>query len=85
MRKTALFFLILLLLSSTPIGIDASNGYGEDSPSLGQLVDDYENANNVSVAYQVINNVSLDCMELNYSSLVPDIWEDFEAGNLMLG
>lgn len=74
--RTKLFFLILtLLMGSIQFNVSAAP-YGEDSPSLGQLVDDYENEDNVSSAYNVWNNVTLDSMELNYTS---GITEDFTS------
>lgn len=65
--KSKVFFLIILLSSPIIQGVNASD-YGEDSESLGQFVDDYGNSNYVSSSYQVINNLTLECMELNYSA-----------------
>ena len=70
LRKTAIFFLILLLLGSTPIRARASNGYGEDSPSLGQFTDDYLNETYVSDKENIVRNASLNAMELNSSDYI---------------
>lgn len=74
--RAKLFFLILtLILSSVRFNVFAAP-YGEDSLSLGQLVDDYENENNVSSADNVWNNVTLDSMELNFTG---GVVEDFTS------
>jgi hypothetical protein len=50
--------------------------YGEDSPALGQFVDDYTDTNNISVAVDVVRNSTIDAIELNVSALTPD-YENF--------
>ena len=60
------FILILSLFPALPFVESA--GYGEENENLGQFTDDFENADNVSVAVNVINNQTLDCMELNYTT-----------------
>jgi hypothetical protein len=68
MRKKTIFFLIIILTSNLSIVFGQTNeGYGEDSTALGQFVDSFENAGNVSVTYQVINNITLEVMQLNGS------------------
>lgn len=47
-----------------------------DGYYLGEFIDDYENTDNVSAAYNVINNETLDCMELYYSTGL-DPYENF--------
>lgn len=59
------FILILNLFPAFPFVESA--GYGEENENLGQFTDDFENDDNVSVAVDVINNQTLDCMELNYT------------------
>ena len=62
------FFIIVLLtiIIISPMNpIVLADGYGEENESLGQFVDDYENDDNVSFSINVINNQTLDCMELN--------------------
>lgn len=66
-KKSRLFVIVLLaiILIIPTIPKIMGAGYGEENESLGQFVDDYENDDNVSVAVNVINNQTLDCMELN--------------------
>jgi hypothetical protein len=42
-------------------------GYGENQTALGQFVDTFSDLNNVSVAYEVVNNATLGHMQLNYT------------------
>lgn len=49
-------------------GVNASD-YGEDSESLGQFVDDFTDMDNISANENVIRNETLDCMELNQTSV----------------
>jgi len=77
--KTILFFLILSALIPQAYAAD----FGEDHAYLGQVVDDYENDDNVDAAVDVIHNSTLECMELNYSGIGVkwddiDFYEDFE-------
>ena len=67
MRKTTLFF--LLLLTSTSLISLAVGQYGEESTSLGQFVDEFTDLNNVSVTSDVVRNATLDVMELNITSM----------------
>lgn len=53
--------------------------FGEDDEYLGQVVDDYENATNIAAMINTINNVTLNCMELNYSTIENPAYEDFEV------
>jgi hypothetical protein len=63
--------LVLLFFNGLVSIKGATNeGYGEDSTALGQFVDSFENDDNVSIAYQVINNVTLEVMELNTTALI---------------
>ena len=62
-KRIILFFLLLSALIPPAYAAD----YGEDEEYLGQIVDDYTNNDNVSAAFNVINNETLDCMELNYT------------------
>jgi len=64
MNKIVLFFVIIMLF--TPL-VNAAN-FGEDEDYLGQVIDDYENDDNVDGAVNIINNSTLDCMELNLTS-----------------
>jgi len=67
-RIIPIFF--ILILSVFPIiPFTESAGYGEENENLGQFTDDFENDDNVSVAVNVINNQTLDCMELNYTEM----------------
>ena len=68
LSRYTVFFLISLLFF-TNIVIVAAADYGEDETYLGQIVDDYENEDNVSAAYNVINNETLDCMELYFKGV----------------
>lgn len=63
--RSKVFFLILVLSMNIPFVYSAPDeGYGEANENLGQFTDTFENDDNVSVAYQIINNVTLECMEL---------------------
>ena len=76
-NKRIIPILFVFFLSLYPyITFIEGAGYGEENESLGQFVDDYENADNVSIAVNVINNQTLECMELNYTLGVKD-YEDF--------
>lgn len=77
MRGPRALFLCLILLVTVLQPVLAINDYGEDEDYLGQVVDDYENDDNVSSAYNVINNATLDCMELVYSVSEGMILENF--------
>ena len=72
-KRLILFFLLLSALLPPIYAAD----YGEDEPYLGQVVDDYINADNVTVAYKVINNLTLDCMELNYTWIEGTVFQNF--------
>lgn len=78
--KSKIFFLILVLLSVSLLprasGVDE---YGENSTALGQFVDDYENETWVSVKNEVVNNQTLDVMELNQTDQNIRI-KEFENG-----
>lgn len=50
--------------------------YGEDDDYLGQIVDDYLNDDYINETVSVINNVTLDCMELEVLNLT--YYEDFD-------
>lgn len=67
--------IVTLIVSAIPLTL--ADGYGEDSQSLGQIVDTFANADNVSTAYQVINNVTLEVMELNITLGVNHVNENF--------
>ena len=54
----------------------AINDYGEDEDYLGQVVDDYENDDNIAATVNIINNLTLGCMELNYSDVFGINWVD---------
>ena len=71
MKKSIIFFLILILTFNIPLIYSATDeGYGEANDNLGQFTDSFEDANNVSIAVNIINNVTLECMELDYDSEV---------------
>jgi len=70
-RIIPVFFILILSLFPTPPFVESA-GYGEENENLGQFTDDFENADNVSVAVDVINNQTLDCMELNYTTGLPN-------------
>ena len=72
-KRIILFFLLLSALAPLAHAAD----FGEDDQYLGQVVDDYENDDYVNVTFQTINNVSLNCMELNYSSVI--LYENFSS------
>ena len=72
-KITILFFLILSALIPQAWAAD----FGEDEEYLGQVVDDYENADNIAAMIDTINNETLDCMELNYSSFDSMIMQNF--------
>lgn len=56
--------------------------FGENNTALGQVVDDYKNNNSVASTYNVINNVTLDCMEINYTmSVFVPVTENFIGGD----
>ena len=65
MRGKKAVFIALIMLVTLLQPVLAIDDYGEDEAYLGQVVDDYENDDNVASAYNIINNVILDCMELN--------------------
>jgi len=75
-RIIPIFFILVLSLFPTLPFVESA-GYGEENENLGQFTDDYENADNVSVAVNVINNQTLDCMELNMSSMVNVVYDEF--------
>jgi hypothetical protein len=56
----------VLAIGPTP-PLATGQGYGEDEPSLGQFVDDFTDLGNVSVAVEVVRNITLDVMELNFT------------------
>ena len=64
--RYTVFFLISLLFFTNIVFVAASE-YGEDEAYLGQIVDDYENDDNIAAAFNVIHNETLDCMELNFT------------------
>jgi len=71
MKREAIFFLFILLTFNIPFIYSATEeGYGEGNANLGQFTDSFENADNVTVMVDVINNQTLDCMELNYTSVI---------------
>ena len=80
-KRTILFFLLLSALIPQAWAAD----FGEDEEYLGQVVDDYENNDNIAAMIDTIHNETLDCMELNYTSSERIEWgsmfleEDFEA------
>ena len=78
MKFFSLILLCFILLTPIIQPVLASNNFGEDEDYLGQVVDDYENDNNIASMINTINNETLNCMELNYSSGVPK-YEDFEV------
>lgn len=61
-----LFFLILIC--STSLISFVGGQYGEESSSLGQFVDDFNDLDNVSVNVNVIRNSTYNAIELNSSS-----------------
>jgi len=72
-RKTAIFFLILLLPFRIPFVNSApDDGYGEANENLGQFTDTFMNETYVSVLQNVIVNITLECAELNYTGLFGD-------------
>jgi len=78
LRKTAIFFLILLLPFRIPLVNSAPDeGYGEANENLGQFTDSFENTDNITVMVNVINNVTLECMELYYSGEESPIYQNF--------
>jgi len=74
-RIIPVFFILILILWPVLPFVESA-GYGEENENLGQFTDDFENDDNVSVAVNVINNQTLDCMELNYIAESPD-YENF--------
>jgi len=75
MKKKALFLIFIVFFYSLPFAFAPTDeGYGEDETSLGQFVDSFENSNNVSVAVDVIQNSTLDVMELNYTGVYTSIY-----------
>ena len=74
-KRIILFFLVLSVLIPPAYAAD----FGEDDEYLGQVVDDYINDDNVSAAYNVINNSTLDCMELSYGSVDGMVLENFSV------
>lgn len=70
------FFILILSLFPTLPFVESA-GYGEENENLGQFTDDFENPDNVSVAVNVINNQTLDCMELNISAGGNKLYENF--------
>jgi hypothetical protein len=69
-KKILISIIIISLLINIPFSYcPTDEGYGEDNDNLGQFVDSYENDDNITVAYQVINNVTLDCMELEETAI----------------
>ena len=69
MKLKALIISFILLVSNIFMVFGATNeGYGEDEGALGQVVDSYENYNNISVYEEVIVNTTLDVVALNYTS-----------------
>ena len=65
MRGKKAVFLVLIMLTTLLQPVLAINDYGEDEDYLGQVVDDYTNEDYVQSKTSVINNATLDCMELN--------------------
>ena len=56
----------------------AINDYGEDEDYLGQVVDDYENDDNIASMINAIHNETLNCMELNLTA--PEkVYENFSS------
>lgn len=76
-KRSALFFLILVLTSSVILLVAAQ--YGEDSTSLGQFVDEFTDLNNVSVTVDVVRNSTYNAMELNISGGTTKQYENFTA------
>lgn len=74
MKAKAGILILLFLFSAELAGILAATdeGYGEDSAALGQFVDSFEDLDNVSIAFEVIRNSTLNAMELNFSGTFPD-------------
>ena len=71
-KNTILFFLLLSALIPQAWAAD----FGEDEDYLGQVVDDYENDDNIAATVNIINNLTLGCMELNYSDVFGINWVD---------
>jgi len=80
MKKEAIFFLILLLTFNIPLIYSATEeGYGEGNDNLGQFTDSFENDDNVTVMVNVINNVTLECMELYFTSATKVFFDPVSA------
>ena len=80
--KAILFFLLLSALIPQAWAAD----FGEDEDYLGQVIDDYENDNNIAAMIDTINNETLNCMELNFSGTqqIPQnftLYTEVEEGN----
>lgn len=74
--KPLIITLFILVIITQPVL--AINDYGEDGDYLGQVVDDYTNEDFVQSKTNVINNETLDCMELNFTSGgVGPLYENF--------
>jgi hypothetical protein len=69
MNKKIITILIIIsfLCGLVPIQGATNEGYGEDSTALGQFVDNYEDNLSVSVFSNVIQNDTLECLELDVS------------------
>lgn len=66
---TIIIIFILALINLPFINSAIDEGYGEANNNLGQFTDSFENDDNVSYAYQIINNVTLECIELNHTTM----------------
>lgn len=74
--RTSLFFLVLVLSLSGIIL--AAGDFGESSTSLGQFTDEFTSLDNVSVLVLIERNITLNAMELNFTSGIPQ-YEDFTS------
>jgi len=74
--QKAIFFTLILLAPLLP-SVLAINDYGEDEDYLGQVVDDYENVDNIAAMIDTIHNETLDCMELDYGIIPEMVLENF--------
>ena len=68
MRTQKAIFLTLIFMAMLLPSVLAIDDYGEDEDYLGQVIDDYENADNIAAMIDTINNETLDCIELNYTA-----------------
>lgn len=61
------------------VGGIPNEGYGEDSQCLGQFVDTFTDLNNVSVNIDVVQNSTYNAMELNWTSSLISLCQNFST------